>query len=708
MKEIWREHSKDLTQAGLQGERGPAKVSSRSWRCSWGLEKDQALEARQQGRQSWSGRRTHSRGRSGLRQWHSPSPSDASPQKEEKPRKQVQFEVDEEFGAEPDLSAELVHFLAEEASIPTKSPQHSHAPAGGTWTQPKILAAASSGQSHSWSQTRTGRERPNPVRYPCWWITNELSQSSNPHPHWWREIKASRKLSVGAHIVQKGYGEYSTQHYALWQAAAFRLPLAQQEASGWWDALLPYAGFVYRTFFPLPQTHGISGPSTRKKTLALARALQVCAEASGAKPGVLCRAVRELQQCMALLMAIDGDDVMEASLLGLVEEELGPSPTLEEEAVLLGERDMNSGAPCPAPQQVKSPRFIEPVEWTTTPVTSIAPHCCPSLKRGKSWEGIGITLNNTGLWVSTYLKKDSWLPEWWEEFQPLPHFEDGCHRDAKAKHPVHQQAVDFHLLAAQKAVHGAWLTPYSLAELKRKEYLGPKDPWLTLDYWEVWKEETIMLAIILQWCTIRAGAPSDTFCREVQELHRQLALVVEESDWVNMEDPMVAVSPRPPMSRRKPSQIPRVEKLMASISPSASQLEGTTPPQDLALVPRRQPPPPPGFSYKVPEGLILPAIEGAYLPGTTTLFDLSTLELLEMTISHTPVVAKVHYHLQAWCLARITLLDSSTWRYLGPFPRDEEDWANACPKYELKQIPTLLMKWTFYRANTHSPNKMTH
>ena len=56
MKELWRKLSVCLTQAGLQGERGPAKVSFRIWRCSWGPEEeDLALEAGQQGMQSQSG-----------------------------------------------------------------------------------------------------------------------------------------------------------------------------------------------------------------------------------------------------------------------------------------------------------------------------------------------------------------------------------------------------------------------------------------------------------------------------------------------------------------------------------------------------------------------------------------------------------------------------------------------------------------------------
>ena len=70
---------------------------------------------------------------------------DASLQKGEKPRKQVQFEVDEELGDEPDLPSDLAHFLAEGTAheqrntpssnartpTPTNSSQHRLALTGG-------------------------------------------------------------------------------------------------------------------------------------------------------------------------------------------------------------------------------------------------------------------------------------------------------------------------------------------------------------------------------------------------------------------------------------------------------------------------------------------------------------------------------------------------------------------------------------------------
>ena len=81
-------------------------------------------------------------------------------------------------------------------------------------------------------------------------------------------------------------------------------------------------------------------------------------------------------------------NVMEASLLGPVEEPR--TPTLEEEAALLGGGARTSGGPGPAPQQGKTVQCVGLAKQTAAPFTFITPCHCPSLKRGKSWEGINI------------------------------------------------------------------------------------------------------------------------------------------------------------------------------------------------------------------------------------------------------------------------------------------------------------------------------
>ena len=168
--------------------------------------------------------------------------------------------------------------------------------------------------------------------------------------------------------------------------------------------------------------------------------------------------------------------VMEASLLRPVEKESGPPSTPEEDTALLVKGNGLSGAPGPAPLQAEIPRFVEPANQTTTLVTSTVPHSCPSLKREYSREGIDVDPNNSGEWIHAYLERDSWLPEWWEKFHPLVHSIDGHCDDAQAKTIACQQAVDFCLLAAQKKVYDAWITQPYLSVLKRKEYLGSKDP----------------------------------------------------------------------------------------------------------------------------------------------------------------------------------------------------------------------------------------
>ena len=96
---------------------------------------------------------------------------------------------------------------------------------------------------------------------------------------------------------------------------AFRLPLAQHGLVGC-PTLAQWAvslGFQART-----EASGIKDFQTvrQEKTLALAYALQTCAERSGMLTRVLCDSAGELQRCMAPVMSLSGDEIVEASLLG--------------------------------------------------------------------------------------------------------------------------------------------------------------------------------------------------------------------------------------------------------------------------------------------------------------------------------------------------------------------------------------------------------
>ena len=54
-------------------------------------------------------------------------------------------------------------------------------------------------------------------------------------------------------------------------------------------------------------------------------------------PEVLCNVAWDLQRCMAPLMWLDGDEIVEASLPKPADNGPGVCPTSEEEAVLLGD-----------------------------------------------------------------------------------------------------------------------------------------------------------------------------------------------------------------------------------------------------------------------------------------------------------------------------------------------------------------------------------
>ena len=87
--------------------------------------------------------------------------------------------------------------------------------------------------------------------------------------------------------------------------------------------------------------------------------------------------------------------------------------------------------------------------------------------------------------------------------------------------------------------------------------------------------------------------------------------VVEEADLFNMEVEILEGARKglmaPTSSERAPSPMPRVEEptSTAALNPlPASKPEGADSPEELALVPRRQPTPPPGlllWPWKTPK-----------------------------------------------------------------------------------------------------------
>ena len=223
-------------------------------------------------------------------------------------------------------------------------------------------------------------------------------------------------------------------------------------------------------------------------------------------------------------MTLKGDYIVEAILLRPTREEPDPSPTPEEDAALLDKEEEPPEVPGPSPRHLGIHRFVEPTEQTTASITP-APSClaskpcsCPSQKGKKLGEGIDVDPSNPGQSVQVYMERDSRIPERLKKFYSLVCSMDRHHDDTKVKILVCQQAAAFHLPATQKKVHGNWTAPPCLAVLGKRECHLPRDPRITQDYKEVWKEETAALAIVIQRHAIHARASPDTFCRAVQEL----------------------------------------------------------------------------------------------------------------------------------------------------------------------------------------------
>ena len=129
----------------------------------------------------------------------------------------------------------------------------------------------------------------------------------------------------------------------------------------------------------------------------------------------------------------------------------------------------------------------------------------------------------------------------------------------------------------------------------------------------------------------------DIFCGARQEFHECLVLEVEEDDLLNMEKKIweglgrshgCHCSDKRPhtgkssLTKRNPTtdgQSRGAYPLYFTGPASVPEQEGVVTPQDLALVPRRQPQPPPRFSPQVPEDLSTSPLGNTYLPGATTL-----------------------------------------------------------------------------------------
>ena len=210
------------------------------------------------------------------------------------------------------------------------SDQHHANPMGGAWL--KTHTALSSNPMASGQAASRHKSTPDLTKHPMEWIQVHMAKNRQP-PGWWWEFRSLYKGEVMGRLTNN-----ILQQITRKQAVAFRLSAVQEEVAGLWEAPLNICSLSWQDFLPHCDFHGmrVLGETWKEGTLALAKVLQCGVERLGAPSGVLCNLVQDLQSCIEPLMCLEGDYIMETILLKASDNEPGISPTLAEEAALLG------------------------------------------------------------------------------------------------------------------------------------------------------------------------------------------------------------------------------------------------------------------------------------------------------------------------------------------------------------------------------------
>ena len=171
---------------------------------------------------------------------------------------------------------------------------------------------------------------------PIDWVQAYLAEKGEL-PSWWLELQS---LGPGQ------LSDFQVQELAKRQAVGFRLPAAQNVKMDWWNAPPSQSGLRQWDFILEGKVQGTRDiwEVRKEQTVALAKALQCCAEQLGSPPSTMCGEVQDLWRCLLPLIQLDEEDILEASLLKSVEDEPVASLTPTEEVLPLGEDPESQGA----------------------------------------------------------------------------------------------------------------------------------------------------------------------------------------------------------------------------------------------------------------------------------------------------------------------------------------------------------------------------
>ena len=196
-----------------------------------------------------------------------------------------------------------------------------------------------------------------------------------------------------------------------------------------------------------------------QKTPALARTPQAHTKESECPTGVLCEAAWELQLCMAALLVLNSNEIVEPLLQKAVEGECGTPLTPEEEAALLGNIKPDIEVP-QVPEWLEIHEQVQSAEQTAAPTAPFIslpspPSPLPSPRAKKPKERAArVDAISVTQWVWSYLEENYRVPEWWREFWPL--LQSPC--DSATQKLVHQQAMAFQIPTKQVEKDGWWIT----------------------------------------------------------------------------------------------------------------------------------------------------------------------------------------------------------------------------------------------------------
>ena len=367
-------------------------------------------------------------------------------------------------------------------------------------------------------------------------------------------------------------------------------------------------------------------------------------------------------------MHLNGDDIVEASLLEPTGEELGTSTTQEEEATQLGEEPEPPEVPVASAsllECLETPKAMEPTKLINTPSTSVPSSPTQQLchhfsqKTKKSWQGIEANPSLTSEWIWSYIDKNERMPDWWREFWSILCSKDKLFSDVQVKELACQQDVAFSLPSAQVEKSGWWNAPSCLGVLGRKDFLPPKKFQGMRDVQMVRWEETVALALALQRCTIQSGIP-----QAFQELCRCLTPLLDRGNLLDLT--MLGVAEKgsmtPPVPAERASS-PEPRKEEPTSPPSPNKLPALEPKEashsgELVLRQRRWPPAPTGFTCSWVDKSGPPPLEDKDLLVNITLgaqLYLSSLGSLQVTVSHHLMMGEIQYQYQSMVISSMSL-----------------------------------------------------